>query len=131
MARKPANPADKLLDRLGAAGSSTHVFTGMIKRASNDSSSIMFARAGDCSQWIKLAVNQISDIKLIHMASCEGHTHPLVHIFMKEPNTAEGKTFAALAHLHQAPPRAALAAAAPGATPCYWDWGLHKWVCPS
>jgi hypothetical protein len=89
---------------------------------------------------------------LVH---CGGHTHPLVHIFMKDPDSSEAKAFAALAMLHQAqsrtatPPMAAthtmiqpntMAAASatmaspanlpPGTTPCYWDWGLRRWVCP-
>lgn len=126
---KNGNGADELFSRLGAAGTSKHVFTGMIKRVDDDPEAIMFARSGDCSKWIKVPVDQIADIKLIHMAACEGHTHPLVHMFMKDPSSADGVAFAALAQLHQAPPRAAFAA--PGSTPCYWDWGLNRWVCPS
>jgi hypothetical protein len=129
MAKKAGGAADELLARLGAPGTSRNVFTGMIKRADDDADSILFARAGDCSKWIKLPADHIADIKLVQMVSCEGHTHPLVHVFMKEPSSPEGETFAALAQLHQAPPRAAFAA--PGSTPCYWDWGLNRWVCPS
>jgi hypothetical protein len=140
--RKSVRGADQLFDRLGAAGTSDNVFTGMIKRAEGDKSAIMFARTGDCSKWIKIPADHVAEIKLIHIASCDGHTHPLVHVFMKAPSSADGKTFAALARLHHAAPRATvshvaahpmmgMAAAPPGSTPCYWDWGLNRWVCPS
>jgi hypothetical protein len=140
MAKKRKGSAQRIFEKLGAAGTSSNVFTGMIKPADGDNDSVMFARAGDCSKWIKLPADHVADIKLIHLASCDGHTHPLVHLFMKEPASAEAKSFAALAQLHHAPPAASAAhvvmaharsiAGPPGLTPCYWDWGLNKWVCP-
>ena len=141
--KRKTSSADRLFERLGAAATSTGVFTGMIKRAEGNKNSIMFARAGDCSKWVKIPADHIADIKLIHMVSCDGHTHPLVHLFMKEPTSPEAKTFAALARLHQTPPSVShtvvssrhlvglAATGQPGSTPCYWDWGLNQWVCPS
>jgi hypothetical protein len=120
------------------------VFTGMIKPDEDDPDSILFARPGDCSSWITISADDVEDIKLLHIVRCAGHTHPLVHLFMKEPEGPRAKSFAELARLHSAPlhPAAAspvathpLAMAAgpthpPGWTPCHWDWGLNQWVCP-
>jgi hypothetical protein len=143
MAKKEEDSARRLFDKLGAASAAKHVFTGMIKPAADDES-IMFAQPGDCSKWIKIAASHVEDIEFLHVVNCEGHTHPLVQLFMKEPGSAEGKTFAALAQLHSTPPKSppaqpiaphlvSMAAGfgpRPGSTPCYWDWALNRWVCP-
>ena len=139
MTKKGDGAGRKLFEKLGAAGTSTHVFTGMIKPTEGDDESIMFARVGDCGTWVKVSASQVDDIKLLHTVRCKDHTHPLVHLFMKEPQSSEGKAFAALANLHSSPPPAPAgalmaphfaAAGQPGATPCYWDWTLNRWVCP-
>jgi len=127
MAKKASGAAQRIFEKLGAAGTSAHVFTGMIKPADDDKETIMYARAGDCSKWIKIPADHVADIQLIHIVHCEGHTHPLVHLFMKEPDSPHAKTFAALAGLHQAPPKML---GQPGSTPCYWDWVHNRWVCP-
>lgn len=143
MAKKEEDSARRLFDKLGAASAAKHVFTGMIKPAQDDES-IMFAQPGDCSKWIKITASHVEDIEFLHVVNCEGHTHPLVQLFMKEPGSAEGKTFAALAQLHSTPPKSppaqhvaphlvSMAAGfgpRPGSTPCYWDWALNRWVCP-
>jgi hypothetical protein len=109
----------------------------MIKPAEGDDKSLLFARPGDCATWAKIPVEQIQDIEYVRLAHCGGHTHPLVHVTMREPESDEGKAFAALASLHHAPLPAAsapmlgmAAAAPPGATPCYWDWTARRWICP-
>jgi hypothetical protein len=113
----------------------------MIKPADGDEDSIMFARAGDCSAWVKVRASQIDDVKLLHTVRCKDHAHPLVHLFMKEPQTIEGKTFGALANLHSALPPTGSAplmahqvvnasAGPPGSTNCYFDWTLYRVVCP-
>jgi hypothetical protein len=109
---KSSKAGRRLFERLGTASGSNDVFTGMIKPADDDDS-ILFARAGDCSRWVKLPADHIADVKFLHTVNCKDHTHPLVQIFMKEAATAEGKTFSALARLHSAPLPAMLAAHAP------------------
>lgn len=138
------NSANHLFNRLGPAAEEKNVFTGMIKRADGDPNSIMFARPGDCSKWVKIPADQVADVKLIHLVSCEGHSHHLVHVFMKGPASSEGKTFAALAQLHHAPPtlstsaavpthglRSTMAITQPGSSPCWYDASLGRIVCPS
>jgi hypothetical protein len=144
MAKKTTGSAPRLFEKLGVAGTSSNVFTGMIRPIEGDDETIMFARAGDSSNWVKIPASHVEDIQLLHLVHSDGNTHPLVHLFMKEPQSPEGKTFAALAHLHKTPPRAAAAPPTTsrmpgtfagvqrqgGSTPCYWDWGLNQWVCP-
>ena len=114
-----------------------------------------FPAAGDCSKWVPIPARHVQDVEFIQSIQCGGHTHPLVHIYMKDPDSSEAKAFAALAMLHHGQMRApgpltanhpmiplntmAVAHTAtmaahpnlpPGTTPCYWDWGLRRWVCP-
>jgi hypothetical protein len=130
------------LEKLG--GTAPDAFTGMLKPVDGDNKAIMFARAGDSSNWVEIPNSHIDDIQPLDTVHSDGHTRPLVHLFMKEPESIEGKTFAALAYLHKVPPRAtattertsrmlgtrAGSRRQAGSTPCYWDWGLNRWVCP-
>jgi hypothetical protein len=152
MAKQDDGGARRLFDKLGAAGAAKYVFTGMMKPAEDDQS-IMVARAGDCSKWVQIPARHIQDVEFVQSVQCGDHTHPVVHIFMKDPDSSEAKAFDSLAMLHQGPSRTAMAphpaTAAPyamqlahtmalgsptnippGATPCYWDWTQRRWVCP-
>jgi hypothetical protein len=140
---KSVKSAKDFFADLGAAGTSKHVFTGMIKPDEGDPQSLMFARPGDCQNWVKIPIDQIADKERVGTVSCEGHTHPLVRLFMKDPSTSDGETFAALAKLHHTPPRFSrppliashhlsgvpTGLSQPGSSPCYWDT-VYGWVCP-
>jgi hypothetical protein len=152
MAKHDDGGARRLFEKLGAAGASKHAFTGMVKPAEDDQS-IMMARAGDCAKWVQIPARYVQDVEFIQLVHCGDHTHPLVHVFMKEPDSAEAKAFAAVASLHQGPSHAvippmtalhpstmAMTAShpatmtphsnlVPGATPCYWDVKWNRWVC--
>lgn len=139
VAKKTVTSAGQLFERLGAAATSTHVFTGLIKRADNDEESIMFALEGNCSRWIKIPTDKVADIKLLHMSYCDGHTHPLVQLFMQEPRSSDAIIFAQLAELYSAsistrptfvePSMGEMMRRVPGSTPCYWDWARSRWIC--
>jgi len=122
-AKNKNDSARRLLENLGAADTATHGFTGMIKPAKLGDNSIMFALVGDCSKWIKIPLSQVKDLKDLHLVRCRGHSYRLVHVFMKKPESPEGKTFAAMAHLQSA------SAPAPGSTNLCWNG--KSWVpCP-
>jgi hypothetical protein len=140
---KPAS-AKKFFEKLGGDIAGSYVFTGMIKQHDSDDGIILFARPDDCATWIEVPVGVIKDIDFLQTAQCGDHKHPLVHLTMEEPQSEDGRAFAALARLHirpmspaSAPPPAQAALAMsmaprgmPGSTPCYWDWSLNRWVCP-
>jgi hypothetical protein len=100
MAKKKGGSADRLFEKLGPAGKSKRVLTGMVRRVEGDDELIEFAHAGNCSKWVKIPADQVNDIKFLHMVPCGGHSHPLVHLFMNEPTSPDGLAFAALADLH-------------------------------
>jgi hypothetical protein len=158
MAKQDDGSARRFFDKLDTFAGSKYAFTCMIKPSDNDQY-IMVARAGDCSKWAQLPARQVEDIEFVRSVHCGGHTHPLVHVFMKAPTSADAEAFASLATLyHEHPAQQGhpiqphlnhltapmLTSAFPalatqtamtashiptGATPCYWDWGLRRWVC--
>jgi hypothetical protein len=120
---KNKGAAHRLLEKLGGAGTSTHVFTGMVKAHPKNNDAIMFARPGDSSRWVTIPVSQVQDLQFVHTVQSEGQTLPVIHLHLKDPQSSDGKTFADLASLHSVLP--------PGATGCYYDYGSHRWVCPT
>jgi hypothetical protein len=145
MAKKAKLSARELFDKLAEAKTTSLMFAGMIKPAENDDTTILFARANDCTRWVPIPTSQIENIEFVQMMPCRDHQHPFVKLFLKQPESAEGRTFAALAGLpsepvgqpHQlhhalapAPMLSAAVPAQPGATPCYFDFGLMRWRCP-
>jgi hypothetical protein len=142
--KRAAGSAKRLAVKPGDTGALSNVFTGMIKPTEEDDEAIMFARAGGSSNWVKIPNRHIEDIQLLDTVHSDGDACPLVHLYMKEPESIEGKTFAALAKLHKVPSRTTATTLSisrtpnaragnqrqPGSTPCYWDWGLNRWVCP-
>jgi hypothetical protein len=151
MAKKSGVSATALLKGMKSAGAAKPaVFVGMVKAAEDDDGVVLFARAGDCSNWAAIPVDAIEKLEFLRTANCDGHTHPLVQMTMRAPQTTEAKAFAELAALHQAPHAAAASLVQPvagghqlalagmnlppvrrgGDTPCYFDFGLGRWVCP-
>jgi hypothetical protein len=108
MAKQDENSARRLFEKLGPTGASKYAFTGMMKPADDDQS-IMVAPPGDCSNWVQIPARHVQDVEPVQSFHCGDHTHPLVHIFMNEPESSEAKAFAALAQLHQRSFRAAAA----------------------
>ncbi|MGH6825899.1 hypothetical protein [Methyloceanibacter sp.] len=136
------------------AGTSNHVFTGMIKRTEEDDP-IVFALPGESSRWVKIPTNQIAHMLFVSMIRCDGQSYQLVQVFLEDPTSEAATTFADLADLYSA----ALAAPVPmpespapevkgevnmmarrasptswpgpgrGPTPCHWDWKLRRWIC--
>jgi hypothetical protein len=100
MARKPLS-ADDIFDQLHGSSNSSLVFTGLIERVPNDEQSIRFSRATDDPAWIIIPTSAIERVQFVQTAQGENGPYPLVHVFFKEPQTDEGRAFAALAHLHR------------------------------
>ena len=154
MPKKPQLSARAVFEELTAAENS-FAFTGMIKQADGQDDALMFARAGDCTAWIRLPLELIENIEYAASVACGDHTHPVVRLTMKIPDNIQAEAFGNLAKHFQRPPAAANAPrnemapvqpvgalsaspesaliagrAFPGATPCYFDYGLMRWRCP-
>jgi len=89
--------ATQLLEKLGPAGRTTHVFTGLVRRVKGSEELIEFTQARDGSNWKEIQVSLVEDIQLLQLVRFDNHTYPLVRLFMKEPKMPEGQAFAALA----------------------------------
>jgi hypothetical protein len=103
MAKKPAAgslTATDIFEQLYGASNSSLVFTGLIDKSDDDPSMIRFARGLDCQQWKKIPTSAIEKVQFVQTAHCKDHVHPLVHIFLKEPQSPDGHAFAAVAHAH-------------------------------
>ena len=72
------------------------VLTGMVKNA-EDENHLLFAFGFYCKDWIALPIEMIENIQWLASVPCKEHTHPLVNITIKEPESEEAKVFAALA----------------------------------
>lgn len=103
MAKKPAAgslTANDIFEQLYGASNSSLVFTGLIDKSDDDPSMIRFARGLDCQQWKKIPTSAIEKVQFVQTVRCKDHSHPLVHLFLKEPQSPDGHAFAAVAHAH-------------------------------
>jgi hypothetical protein len=117
MAKKPAAgslTANDIFEQLYGASNSSLVFTGLIDKSDDDPSMILFARGIDCQQWKKIPTSAIVKVQFVQSVRCKDHSHPLVHLFLKEPQSPDGHAFAAVAHSHPtAAPSSSVLAHAP------------------
>jgi len=75
------------------------IYTGMLKTAEDDKH-LLFANGTYCTNWTAIPIDIIENIELVDVIPCKDHTHPLVHITIKEPTSEEAKMFASLARSH-------------------------------
>ena len=72
------------------------VLSGMVKPAEDDDDYLLFAHGSVCENWIRIRLNSIETIEFLNFVPCDDHTHPLVLLVLKQPETDEGQLFAAL-----------------------------------
>ena len=72
------------------------VFIGILKPGGDDHH-LSFAIGTSCDAWTELPLEMIERIELIDVITCQEHTHPLVMLFVKEPQSDEAMVFARLA----------------------------------
>ena len=73
------------------------VLHGMVKPAEDDDDYLLFAHGSACENWIRIRLNSIETIEFLNFLPCDEHTHPLVLLVLKQPETDEGQLFASLA----------------------------------
>ncbi|WP_062991177.1 hypothetical protein [Nocardia anaemiae] len=70
--------------------------TGMVKLAEDSSTQLMFAAGTRCDNWISVELNAIENVEILDVVPCDDHTHPLVTLTFKAPESPEGAMYAAL-----------------------------------
>ncbi|MEI5135090.1 hypothetical protein RB199_26490 [Streptomyces libani] len=75
----------------------TLTLTGMIKNEEDGDKFASFAIGTRCANWRKIPIGAIESIEHLGSISCEEHTHPLVNISFKAPQSDEALLFASFA----------------------------------
>jgi hypothetical protein len=70
--------------------------TGMVKVSDDDYNQIMFALGTQCADWTSVPLDLIESVEVLGSAPCEDHSHPLVALTFKKPESSEGAVFTAL-----------------------------------
>jgi hypothetical protein len=74
------------------------VVRGLAKADEEDDGHLMFAPGHRCENWIRIPVASIETVEVLTVVPCRDHTHPLVSLVLKQPETEEGRLFSALAN---------------------------------
>ena len=95
------------------------VVLGMVKPAEDDDQYLLFAHGYACANWTRIPLTSIETIEFLNLAPCKDHTHPLVLLHLKQPETDEGRLFSSFiqAPSGRAPGRATRFIRDPGRTP--------------
>jgi hypothetical protein len=72
------------------------VLFGMVKPAEDDDQYLLFAHGYVCANWTRIPLTSIETVEFLNLAPCKDHTHPLVLLHMKQPETDEGQLFSSL-----------------------------------
>jgi hypothetical protein len=70
--------------------------TGMVKVHEEDAAQLMFALGTSCADWTSVPLELIESVDVLDSVPCRDHTHPLVTLTFKQPESAEGAVFRAL-----------------------------------
>lgn len=65
--------------------------TGMVKPA-EEAGSISFAQRS-CKEWVDIPSEMIASAEVVGNRNCEDHSHPVVRIQLKQPDTSEGNAY--------------------------------------
>ncbi|MFO0967853.1 MAG: hypothetical protein U0793_20005 [Gemmataceae bacterium] len=68
----------------------TFALEGMVKKA-DDPNTLMFAAGTSCRRWVSIPIDLITNVTWLGKVPCRDHTHDLVRLEMKEPQTAEAR----------------------------------------
>jgi hypothetical protein len=73
------------------------VLTGMAKKGEDDDKQVWFAIGTNCANWRVVPLNLVESIEALEIVPCRDHTHPLVKMYFKKPNSEDSMLFASLA----------------------------------
>jgi hypothetical protein len=72
------------------------VIYGMVKPAEDDDEYLLFAQGLICANWTRIRLTSIESVEFLNLVPCDDHTHPLVLLYLKQPETEEGRMLASL-----------------------------------
>jgi hypothetical protein len=72
------------------------VLYGMVKPAEDDDEYLLFAQGPICANWTRIRLTSIESVEFLNFVPCDDHTHPLVVLYLKQPETDEGRLLASL-----------------------------------
>jgi hypothetical protein len=93
-------------DTFDAATSITLV--GMAKKSDGEEKSIQFAPGQDCTNWTTIPLTAIASVEVIRTVPCRDHSHPLVKLNMKTPDSSDGQLFSSIIAAMQSPSSAGM-----------------------
>jgi hypothetical protein len=71
--------------------------TGMAKLSEDDDyPQLLFVLGTRCADWTSVPLDSIESVEVKDSVPCDDHTHPLVTLTLKEPDSPEGTMFASL-----------------------------------
>jgi hypothetical protein len=70
--------------------------TGIVKEVADSSTHLLFAFGTRCESWTSVPLDLIERIELVDHATCGDHSHPLVNVTLKTPQSPEIAVFASL-----------------------------------
>jgi hypothetical protein len=133
MSKSPASKSltqKDIFDQLHGSSHPSYVFTGLVKKSEN-SDEIMISRGTDELVWRSIPVNAIESVQFIRPIRAANETYSLANIFLKAPQTDEGRAFSAMADLHASavagPP--VPTGECPDGQSWVWDQASGRWVC--
>jgi hypothetical protein len=82
--------------RRGEAGAPLRL-TGMAKLPEDgDDPQLMFALGTRCADWTPVPYDSVESVEVKDSVPCDDHSHPLVTLTLKEPDSSEGAMLAGL-----------------------------------
>jgi hypothetical protein len=69
------------------------VLTGMVKPDPQAPQAILFSAGPGCKDWTRIPEGVIVDYEFITTVKCDDHDHPVVHLYLRDPTTAEEQAY--------------------------------------
>lgn len=70
--------------------------TGIVKEDNGNSKNLLFAFGTRCESWTSVPIDFIEKIELVEHAACGDHSHPLVNLTFKTPQSPDSAVFSSL-----------------------------------
>jgi hypothetical protein len=91
--------AQEFLERLGQEGADLTgplVVSGMAREVEGSSSELGLVAGTRCADWTTVPADVVESVEVRGSMPCGDHTHPLVRVTFKEPQSAEAAAYASL-----------------------------------
>lgn len=97
---KTGATATEIFDQIASSQSVRLAYTGLMRKSDNETEIEFSCGAG----WEKIPATIIDGVAFIETRRVDAEEYPFVKLYLKEPETDEGRAFAAIARLSKALP---------------------------